>query len=670
MARLTVRQPGIGTRHPDSAEIRQSTGPRGGMPAGHRARRPVLLVVAGVLLITLAFGAFSAFKLRALAIDASQHASAGRDDIAQGAKVLTAGSAITKSQLAVAADDFRRAEGEFQTAHHRVTDGRLINFLALVPVASKQILATRDLTDMGIHSARAGELAVQILSSLVSGDAPSGTALKLGPTEKILQIIQALDPQLSAVEAELNAVATDRRHIPSSGLIAPLAKAVVAFDAKFDAQKAKSLLASVRAEEQPVKLLLGAAGSRSYLVLQQDPAELRATGGFIGSVGFLNFDHGRMAPYQPIDVYALDGRDQYGFLLGPKGSPKHVDPPPPLEKTFRLVSWQLRDSNWSPDFPTAAQQAEFFLEREVNRKVDGVIAIDPFFISKLLTITGPVKIAETGDTVNEANFFQITTTRVNVQPDGSTKQFLSFAARAIFARLVEIPPAKWTSVLQALGHGCEDRSLQAYFADPVLESFVWRHGCGGQFRPLQSDGVMIVDSNINGSKDDFWLNRRFDLRVDMQPNGSMIHTLHLHYGGLTSHGKLTGTWGYTGWLRIYLPPSTKIISTSGASLDATDDLGRHVLQGWLYVQFGSQADIAIVYRVDPPTSAKQAHSLDILWQKQAGRQGDPIKVTLALPTGWRVRSAQLGASKLTTPIITTDLSVDREIHFDYEHQAP
>lgn len=621
------------------------------------------MIVGSALLLAALLGVLG-LRVAALANQVTGDVSQGRTALIEGAQILKSGGGITKSQVSVATADFTRAETHFQQASTVLQHSRLVGLANFVPGVSRQVEAARRLADIGVHASRAGQIGTQALDSVLLGEASRGPAV--GPGQKVLDLLEALNPKLDAIDSELNVITGDRTMIPSSGLVAPLAKAVADFDSKLKLNTVKATIAAIRSDEEPLKHLLGADGASSYLVLQQDPAELRATGGFIGGVGFLSFDHGKMAPYQPVDVYDIDGHDPYGNVLGPNGSPKHVEPPAPMVTTFRLKSWTLRDSNWSPDMPTAARQAEFFLNLEAGKKVDGVIAVDPFFISKILSVIGPVKVPETGDTVDAGNFFSLSLLRVDIQSGhGPGKKFLSYASKAIFARLVSSPPKEFYALMQALQAACGTRSVQAYFHDPLLEDFVARNDCSGQLRPLKGDGVMIVDSNISGTKDDFWLKRHFDLRLDVQPNGTIRHTLRLHYDGLSPHDNLTGTWGYTGWLRIYLPPSATLVSATGGRFDVTTDLGRRVLQGWLYVKFDSRTDITLVYDIDAPSLHASNGHLDFLWQKQAGRVSDPISVELSLPEEWKLRSDQIGSSKLNNAKIASDLSIDREFAFDY-----
>ena len=122
----------------------------------------------------------------------------------------------------------------------------------------------------------------------------------------------------------------------------------------------KSLIVQARKGIEIFPWLIGQDQKRTYLVLLQNNNELRPTGGFIGSFAFLTFDKGKFVDFEVQDVYWADGQ-----LKG------HVEPPSELKKYLGEANWYLRDSNWDPDFPTSAVKAQWFLEKETGRVVDG-----------------------------------------------------------------------------------------------------------------------------------------------------------------------------------------------------------------------------------------------------------------------------------------------------------
>jgi hypothetical protein len=634
---------------------------------GEGRRRPlpwkvIAPIVAGA--IVLAIAGIVGLRLRSLAMETSAEASLGRDQLVAGARILKEGGVgLTDAQAAQATVQFQSAESHFIHVRTVLTESRWFQMAGRLPWAGTQVRAGQDLSEMGIHLAKTGRLLADLSSSAFKAE-PAGSGRS--PGEKVLDLLHVLDPKVGAVSAELDTVLAVRHRLPSSGLIPQLSRAITELDKKVDLQQVKASLAKLRADEPGVRALLGADGPRTYLVLNQDPAELRATGGFIGTVGFLSFDHGKMAPFNPVNIDSIDKLpDGVTDVLGGPGTPSHVEPPAPMESVFHLRSWELRDSNWSPDFPTAAKQAEFLLNRERHKEVDGVIALDPFLIERLLALIGPVRVQATGDVVDQNNFYAVTLNRRELTGGGQRNTFIPAASKQIVTAVLSLPPAKWPALLAALQSGCDGRSLQAYFHDSSLQALTDRQHCGGQVQPSVHDSLMVVESNVGGNKDDFWMKRQYSLKIAVGADGTTHHTLRLHYDGLSDHGvALTRYWGYTGWLRVYLPPATTIGTIEGATLTRTTELDHTVLQGWFYLQFDHMTDIIIRY--DEPAAisgATQGHLL--FWQKQGGRQKDPISVELVPPAGSRLRAATVGTDPGPHSPVNSDLAVDRAFTFEY-----
>jgi hypothetical protein len=591
----------------------------------------------------------------------ARHLTQGRDHLLAGARTLQLnGTTLTTAQATQASADFREADNAFTAAHQSLTDPGF-RLLSILPLLGNQVRALQALSDMGVQVSRTGEVGVQVVDTLLNEKEVGPGSEKKPPGERLLALLKALDPKLNTIDSNLQALQSDRRGVPPSGLLPPISSAIQQFDAKF--ASVPLAFKTFRSVEPGLYAILGTAGPRSYLVLQQDPAEIRAGGGFIGSVGFLDFDHGKMAPYQPHDVYEFDGTGAT-VRLGTVGGPKYVAPPAPIDRFIHPSSWELRDSNWWPDFPTSAKQAQFFYQRETGQHASGVITIDPFFVSKLLGVIGPVKVPETGDTVTADNFFLKTIERVQLhQGPGGQKSFLTYAGKPILDKLFSLPSRQWVPLMTLLAQSCENRSVQAYFDDPASEALVSHFGCDGRIHPIEGDGLLIVDTNLDGNKDDFWVTRTFKLEIDLDGAGNARHKLQLHYSGFPQLTNITGP--YIGWLRVYLPPSAKLVHADGADLHLGSELGRAVAQGWVEWRFNGSKDVTIVYDVDAATMHAASGSFDLYWQKQAGRPADPISVTVQAPRNWTRAHVTLNAVSVTSSTIATDLAIDREFRFVY-----
>ena len=632
-----------------TAEVASGAGPGPGRERLRGRRWLIPLGIAAAALVALAVAA------SAWLIPVVSDLKAARGHLLAGASLLQdKGLGLTAADSRRAQAQLAAADRDFQHAGARLDGSPLSRVLGHLPVIGTQFHAAGDLVDIGRHLSHAG-ITGEDVAERVRAESEAPNPAHLEPAQRFMALMSSFDPQLAAIDGDLRDVARARARTAHALLLAPLGSAFTQLDDRL--ARVQRLFADVRSLEGGLPQLFGGLGPRTYLVLQQDPAEARATGGFIGSIAFLSFDHGRMAPYQPIDIYSID--DPHS--LGQAGDPRYLAPPAPFTRLIGKRSWELRDSNWSPDFPTAARQAEFLYRRETGRTVDGVIAIDPHLVASLLDVTGPVFIPETRDTVTSQNFFQKTLERVELHTPGTPKKaFLSYAARPIIDRVFS-SNTKWSSMLGVLGRSCQARSLQAYFHDPAAQAMADRFQCSTRMQPLKGDGVMIVDSNMGATKDDFYVRRSFALDMQVQPDGRVKHTLYLHYDGLPAIPGVTS--GFINWVRIYLPASATGFKVQGTTLTARDELGRRVMEGWVTFLQGQSASIVVTYETPRPLGS-QANQIDVYWQKQPGRAADPIQLRLTLPSGWRLTAAS-GNSKPNGTAISTTLATDRAFSFRY-----
>jgi hypothetical protein len=129
--------------------------------------------------------------------------------------------------------------------------------------------------------------------------------------------------------------------------------------------------------------MLGAQAPRNYLLVIQNNAESRASGGIPGALAVLSFDNGKLT-------------------LGPQSSAGAVGPISPVVQVdaeqVQIYSGRMgkfmQDVNLTPDFPTAASTAQAMWERKMGQRLDGVISIDPVALGYILDATGSVSITQ------------------------------------------------------------------------------------------------------------------------------------------------------------------------------------------------------------------------------------------------------------------------------------
>lgn len=127
--------------------------------------------------------------------------------------------------------------------------------------------------------------------------------------------------------------------------------------------------------------MLGTEHPRHYLLLVENNAESRATGGIPGALAVLSVNNGQLT---------LDSQSS-ATELGIFTPPIAVDSEQQQIYSVRLGKF-MQDVNLTPDFPTAASTAQAMWERKTGQRVDGVISIDPVALSYVLKSTGPIHI--------------------------------------------------------------------------------------------------------------------------------------------------------------------------------------------------------------------------------------------------------------------------------------
>ncbi len=140
---------------------------------------------------------------------------------------------------------------------------------------------------------------------------------------------------------------------------------------------------SLGAAEKAVDLLpamLGADGRRQYLLVVQNNAEIRSTGGLPGSLSVLEADEGRVRL----------GEQGNASLFGLSADPVVRLTDDEVDLYGRNVALDLRDTNLIPDFPRAASLMARFAEQR-GQQVDGVVSVDPVTLAEVLRATGPVE---------------------------------------------------------------------------------------------------------------------------------------------------------------------------------------------------------------------------------------------------------------------------------------
>jgi hypothetical protein len=590
------------------------------------------LTLALLLAVVLAVLANAAYH------DVYKRGLHGQNELLAGVGVLQhLGTDSEAGQLDSAERHMIQASRDFVAVNHALRANPLLRAGSVLPAAERQIRAAKSLTEIGLSLAAAGRDGIAAARTFLQVRDSAGAGTSVG--ERAVKSGEEADPAIVKAATNVRAARQEWKSVDRRQLWTPLRDAYTTLDSKL--AKSEKLLQEYPFWRSAILSFLGSSESKTFLVLNLDSAELRPSGGFIGSIGFLRFNRGKMDPFEFADVYSFEHQ------VGP-GSPGYVNPPSPLTRITGSAGWLLRDSSWSPDFPTSARDAETLLRLETKRGVDGVIAIDPLLIESILQLTGPIVVPEVHQTFDAQNFFLTSLNLSSFTPTADRKGFLRYFGQRLVERLMNSPASVWPSLGQLLQDACLRHDLQASFHDPGVQAVAKRFQCTGEMNGAPGDYVMAVDANLGGGKDNYWLERTFSGQVQLKTDGSALHTLTIDYKNPAASSPLS--WDYNNYLRVFVPSGARVMKVTGLSqVSGVPESGRTVIGGWMSIARGKTLTVTVVYEV--PRAWSSASGYRFYWQKQAGTRDDPLHVTISLP-------AQLSATSVQPPASATGSAVE------------
>lgn len=223
------------------------------------------------------------------------------------------------------------------------------------------------------------DLAQEVLPR-VSAVATSVTPASLAPRDGRIPLGTLLENRADIVAADA-AIASgiERvRALPREGVLPEIADAADTLQRQLEELRSTSATAARAAELLPP--MLGAHGPREWLVLAQNNAEPRATGGIPGAILHLRADDGSVS----IEGKA-SGRD-FGRMDPPIAALTDAEAALFGEDLVRFS----QNLSMTPHFPRTGELAVAAWTRVLGDEPRGVMSIDPVALGKLLRATGPV----------------------------------------------------------------------------------------------------------------------------------------------------------------------------------------------------------------------------------------------------------------------------------------
>lgn len=578
-------------------------------------------------------------------------------------------SDVDSTQLAAIRSELDALDGQLAPIRDVLATDILVGVARQLPYIGTQVEGADAVSAAAEDLVAAGRTALGIGDRFVATRQPAGEPPDDSPLVGLVELMATSTTDVDAMAASLLSAKEHVAGVPDAAA-APLLDARELITGAVD--RYSDALATYATYDEVVPRMLGWGGRKRYLVLAQDPAELRPTGGFIGTYGLVTFEDGRLTERQFHDVYTLDAQEGLPYVQPPDALRDHL---------LGDFPWQLADANWSPDFPTSAQEAVRLYELESgDNDIDAVVGITTFAIDRLLEVTGPVHVPKYDVSVHagETTMTALANTRRSTDPDVNRKQFLDDFGAAVLDALFDVPPSEWPKLLSTIGDAGGERLVTVWFEDPTLQAAVEGTPWAGEVRQDPADYLLVVDANqAPTSKYNLAVTRSMDLDVRLDAEGGARSTLTLTYQN--DAGKAGEPYGslrewstqpdgiLATYLRVLTPRGSEIETVDGGGLlpvsapeTIDQEAGRNAFANFLVLPTG---ETKVCYQWTTPavvtSPALGSYEYRLTIQKQPGMGPEPTVVRVHLPDGAEVISMPDG-STVAQGIINIQTTLERD----------
>lgn len=530
--------------------------------ASSRPRRPRVWpwIVGGVIGVVSGSAALTAVLAATLTVQAMEV----RDDL------VAAKSSIAQLGPLVEARDeagLQQAAADLSARTSRAAgtvDGPLWGLAAQIPRVGVNIDAVSRVTraaDILVRDALPP--GVQMLSGLdLEKLTLDGGGVNLQPFVQAQDSLPAVSQAFAAAKAETDG-------IPSADLLPAVAGPVEEIRDVVD--RAAPALDVVNRYLPTILDIAGANGPKKYLVVFQNNAESRATGGNPSANIIMDVDQGS---FRLLD----QGGPSTFYRPGAAGEQFTDLPAETLALYPSSFSRYSQDNTMTPDFPTTAQLFRDAYSAVSGGQFDGVISIDPVVLSYMLEVAGPVDVA--GQTITGENAVRLLL-NIAYQRYPTARQSDAFFAAVSEAVFVHLTSSKWdpAQMFDALSRSADEKRVNLSFTDADAQALVTEAGLDGGLRTdnVEKTQVGTYLNDYSVGKLEYYLTQSVSAVCD--PAARTITTTTT----LASSVPSSGLSGYTLGERnaanglaptammlnvlFFAPPGGEIVSTDPAQSD-------------------------------------------------------------------------------------------------------
>ncbi|MDD3679691.1 MAG: DUF4012 domain-containing protein [Candidatus Shapirobacteria bacterium] len=578
--------------------------------------------------------------------------------------VLALKDNLDKGQKLIAEGKQGLSEKNLSFLEEKITEGALLladchqplkrmAWLKIVPVANKYFAnieygleATEKLVD-------AGKLTVEALAPYAdilgfNQEEAKEEETEEEKTQDRIQFLMETGPQLAKnidiisqdiKEASALLEKINKNYLPENFRGQPIKAYIISFKDSLNTNLV--FIDGLKPVLENLPFFLGKDELRTYLVIFQNDAELRPSGGFLTAYALLEVRDGQVTPILSQDIYDLDNRFN-SRLKAPR---------PIADYLPGVYYWNLRDMNLSADF--IASMDNFYQNYQDipgTKDVDGILAVDTKFLTLLLEVLGPIGVSGWGDFSAQPEdacggcpqvVYRLES--IITRPLGTLvtdrKAVIGPLMHSILLNMTNSPAQKIPSLLQALITGIKQKNVLFYALEEDKQAALEGLNISGRIEDFaDGDYFHLNDTNFAGAKSNLFIEQQVEQNFLVAKDGTITKEIKIRYanpapasdcnlesGGLCLNGL------YRNWFRIYVPLGSQLIEMKGSEVEALvyDELGKTVFEGFFGDKYplypdGGTSIVSLTYQL--PFKYDKNRPFRLLIQKQPGTKNHPYQV--------------------------------------------
>ena len=443
----------------------------------------------------------------------------------------------------------------------------------------------------------------------------------------IIPHLDAIDQKMATIETDLNKIDANRypetyKNIPVRAYLNQATEIV---------GQANTILKDGQPILKKVSWLLGKDKPRSYLLVFQNDAELRPSGGFWTAYGTVTVNNGKVSSGASNNIYDLDDKIKSNI------------PAPRIIKAYHInvPILNVRDMNLSPDFPTDAETFLKYYNQAYGgkTKIDAIIGIDTQLLVNLIKVFGTIdtplgKFNANPDTrcngcpmiIYELEYMA---GRPRNYIDPTRKGFVGPLMNSILSNAMGSGKDKMGLLAQAGIDSIYQKHLMFYFVDPEIQKAAVLANIAGSITQTNNttDYMALNDANFASAKSNLFITQKIKHEITTT-NGKVEHKISVTYTNPFAASNCNLEKGdlclnaseYRDMFRFYVPTGSTLEKMIGSEVTVSpyEELGKTVFEGFygnkypLYPK--SSSKVSIQYTSSVPLN----HNYNLLLQKQPG----------------------------------------------------